>query len=306
MKNTHKFKTILAITSLTIASAVSAAETISILYGFSPAAHQATTLRIIADEANKAQSKYNFIIDFKTGAGGSIAANHVQQYPEKTLVGMSSSFFIRPVVETIGIHDLDKFKPILVQATGAPIILLSKKYKNLNDLLAQAYPSIGTGGSIPDMLANMFKEKNPNLIIVNYPGMLDGAQAAGAGHIDAAMTFSIGARALVSASKVSVIGYTGRKELPEFPGAQLTKQGILDADQLVANYAIFASTDMPDEKYREIHDILSKAGKNDRVVEAYKLDLLVPANMSLEKSIEWYSSERQYWRKTANRLLKNK
>ena len=96
------FKTIIAVVTLVTASTASAAETISILWGFSIGSNQALTLRHIAEDANKSQSKYNFIIESKSGAGGSIAANHVLQNPNNTVVGMSSIFFIRPAAETTG------------------------------------------------------------------------------------------------------------------------------------------------------------------------------------------------------------
>jgi tripartite-type tricarboxylate transporter receptor subunit TctC len=306
MKNTHKLKTMLTIAALTITSMASAAETISILWGFSIGSNQASTLRIMSDEANKAQSKYNFIVESKAGAGGSIAANHVLQHPNITLVGMSSSFFIRPAVETIGIHDLAKFKPILIQGTGAPVSVISKKYKNINELLKQENPSVGISGqgSISDMLANVLKEKNPNLTIVNFKGMVDASVAAAGGHIDAAIVLPMDAKAMVDANEVSIIGYTGITELADHKGLMLTKQGIPAADKLVANYAIFVSTDMATEKYREIHEILSKAAKTDRVIDSYKKDLIAPVNIPLVKSMDWYNSERQYWSKTANRLIK--
>lgn len=301
-----RFKTIVAIAALATAGAVSATETISILWGFSIGSNQALTLRHIAEDANKSQSKYNFIVESKSGAGGSIAANHVLQNPNNTVVGMSSSFFIRPSVETTGIHDLDKFKPILVQGGGAPLTVVSKKYKNINELLQQPNPSIGISGtgSMADILARIFKEKNPNLVIVNFKGMVDATIAAAGGHVDAAVTFVIDAKPMIDAKEVSVIGYTGVRDLDEFKGLLLTKQGISGVDKLVANYAVFASNEMPVDKYNEINKILVRSTVSSKALEAYQKDLVTPANLLVAKYNDWYTIERQYWKETVTRLIK--
>jgi len=302
----HTIKTLFTAAALTMSGLAVATETISIAWGFNIASNQATTLRLIADDANKTQSKYNFIIEAKPGAGGSIAANHVLRSSSTVLVGMSSSFFIRPSIETVGVHDLDKFKPILVQGTGAPLFVVSKKYKNINDLLKLEKPNVGISGvgSISDMVANTLKEKNPNLNIVNFKGMIDAAVSAAGGHVDAAITIVDDAKPMIDAKELNVIGYTGTIDLKEYPGLQLTKFGIQGADKLVANYAIFASNDMPNEKSIEIHNILAKSSKSDVVLASYKKDLIIPSTVSLEKSTDWYNSERQYWKNTITKLFK--
>ena len=300
------FKTIIAVVTLVTASTASAAETISILWGFSIGSNQALTLRHIAEDANKSQSKYNFIIESKSGAGGSIAANHVLQNPNNTVVGMSSSFFIRPAAETTGIHDLDKFKPVLVQGGGAPLAVVSKKYKNINELLHQPNPSIGISGigSMSDILARILKEKNPNLLIVNYKGMIDATVAAAGGHVDAAVTFVIDSKPMIDAKEVSVIGYTGVRDLEEFKGLLLIKQGISGVDKLVANYAVFASNEMPVDKYNEINKILAKSTVSSNALEAYQKDLITPTTLSVAKYNDWYINERQYWKEIVTKLIK--
>ena len=61
---------------------------------------------------------------------------------------------------------------------------------------------------------------------------------------------------------------------------------------------------MPSEKYIEIYNILSKSSKSQLVLTSYKKDLIIPSDMSLEKSNEWYNSERHYWKNTITRLVK--
>ena len=55
---------------LSVSTAGHARETIKILWGFSTGSTTATNARLIADEANRIQNKYTFILAGKPGAGG--------------------------------------------------------------------------------------------------------------------------------------------------------------------------------------------------------------------------------------------
>ena len=70
-------KTLTAVVLAATAFASVAKENITIYYSWGAADTAANFHRVLADEANKIQDKYNFVFDVKPGAGGSIAANHV-------------------------------------------------------------------------------------------------------------------------------------------------------------------------------------------------------------------------------------
>ena len=85
-------------------------EDISIVWGFNIGSTQANVLRTMIQELNKSQSKYNFNLVHRLGAGGTIAANSVTSNPQNTIVGMSSSFINRPYYEKKEVtQNLDKF-----------------------------------------------------------------------------------------------------------------------------------------------------------------------------------------------------
>jgi tripartite-type tricarboxylate transporter receptor subunit TctC len=136
--------------------------------------------------------------------------------------------------------------------------------------------------------------------------MVDATVAAAGGHVDAAVTFLIDAKPMVDAKEVTVIGYTGTKDLDDFKGLSLTNQGIAGVDKLVANYAIFSSREMPNAKAKEIHDILTKSSNNEKVRESYAKDNLMVVNIPLNNSEEWYDAERSYWKSLASKLPKSK
>lgn len=273
-----------------------ATETITILWAFNIGSNQANTIRLIIDELNKTQDKYTFVIDSKPGAGGTIAANAVEARPNTTLVGMSSSFIIRPYFEKDSLtHNLDNFTPILVQGTGSPMTVVSGKYTRLEHALANPNLTIGVSGigSISHLAANALLDVNKTASIVNFKSNVDAATSAAGGHVDLAIGFDADVAPFVEANKVDVLGRTG-------PGTQLKQ--IPDADKLTANYAIFASTSMDAERFREIHQLMVGINTKPAVVNSYKRDLLSPVTLSIEQSRTWYTNERAFWKKQTNKI----
>ena len=146
----------LAVVLLGASTFALAVETITILWAFNIGSNQANTVRLMIDELNRSQDKYQFVIASKPGAGGTIAANAVAENPNNTLVSMSSSFIIRPYFEkNEPTHNLDNFVPLLVQGTGTPMYVVSSKFASIEQALNAPNLSVGVSGigSISHMLA---------------------------------------------------------------------------------------------------------------------------------------------------------
>ena len=288
------------------ATAATAAETINILWAFNIGSNQANTVRYIIDEANSQQNKYKFVLENKKGAGGSIAANYVLQNPQDTLVAMSSSFFIRPASKPNESHDLDKFKTTLVQATGAPLVLVSKKYQSLFEVMQQKNATIGVSGvgSISDMIATQLKGSNSTLNVVQFKGMVDATVAAAGGHVDTAVTYAVDAQPFIDSGDLKIIAYTGNKDILSYKNMTFEAQGVKGLDNLTANYGIFSSNEMPESKSKELYSILSKANSAIKVAASYDRDLLTPVKIDYDKSQDWYDSQREYWQGLADKTIK--
>lgn len=83
-------KTLFAILLAATSIVATAKENITIYYSWSASDTAANFHRVLADEANKIQDRYNFIFDVKPGAGGSIAANTVLNQPNTILATASA------------------------------------------------------------------------------------------------------------------------------------------------------------------------------------------------------------------------
>ena len=255
-------------------TSTTATEKIEVLWAFNIGSNQANSVRLILDNANKAQSKYNFILVPKSGAGGTIAANTVENQFENTLVAMSSSFIIRPYFEkdkTI-VHNLDNYLPILVQAEGTPIVATSKKYNDFNKIDQNDVINIGVAGigSLSYFVGNILVNKKlKNAKLINYIGSIDACNAAAGQHINIALGFYSDCEGLIDSKNLNIIGYTGKKDILNYKNLLFE-----DLNQITASYAIFASKKMSSDKFSEIHVILSEAQKNQTVIDSYKKDFL--------------------------------
>lgn len=289
-----------------VATAASSKETITILWGFNMGSNQANTVRLLCDELNQSQNRYKFVIGHKPGAGGTIAANEVVANPANTLVSMSSSFIIRPYYEKgVATHNLDNFKPIFVQGTGSPLFIVSSKYRTINDLLSASNLSIGVSGigSISHLAADEITRSVKNANIVNFKDMPEATISAAGGHIDAAVGLLPDLQGMLAAGKIQVLGYTGRIEVKEYPGLMLSKQ-LPKLENLTANYAIFASNNMPAERFAEIHDMLVRVNGHRAVTESYRRDLVTNINLNVDQSTSWYNNERAYWKSQITTIRK--
>ena len=155
---------LMAVTALTAV----AKENIVIYYSWSASDTAANFHRVLADEANKIQDRYNFVFDVKPGAGGSIAANHVLNQPNAVLA-TASAFFIRPNFFPNESHDISKFQELFPQCS-APAVITSKKYKTWADVPTDKPVTIGMSGmgTTTHLIAAQIAKKYPNLTIVPF------------------------------------------------------------------------------------------------------------------------------------------
>lgn len=280
-----------------------AREQINIMWGFAIGSNQANTVRIMCRELNEMQDKYTFVLISKPGNSGSIAANQVVEYPENTLLGMGSTFISRPYYDVSGnAHNLDDFIPILVQATDAPLYLFSNKYSTLEEFLKAKDVTVGISGigGLAHLVAIQLMELNPNIRVINYNSMTESATAATGQHIDTMIGFYIDVQGLVETGKLKALGHTGIKD--KYHTKSFSEYGLSETRSITVSYALYASKKMRSEKFVEIHNLLSKVNQSQDVLESYKKDQLNPVNYSIEQGIEWYSKQRNFWKKESRKM----
>ncbi len=284
--------------ALTAASAfANAKQNIGIVWPFSVASNQVNFVRAIIDEANKQQSKYNFIVEFKSGAGGTVAAQHVANAQQLTLLTSSSSFFVRPVYYPNESHKTEDFRPIYIECVGQPLAILSMKYKNLDDLRKQKRLTIGIGsGSITESAARELKKSLPNtdLDFIPYGGTLPAMQDVLGGNLDLAVGWVADTKQWVETGKLTVIGTSGTRDFEGYRSFHTQK--VKGFEDLVGNYLIMSPAKVPDDVAEEIHNILRKGAQASTTLKTYlDADVCAGVDYNWKQTNDIYKRWQQYW-----------
>ena len=295
-------KKLLFVILITISSAAISAEKISLVWGFSPASQHASNYRVLLSEVNRIQSKYNFVIDVKPGAGGAIAANHVLKNPNTTLTGASSTFFIRANFDKTTGYNLNQFQPVIVQSIGSPVALYSNKYQTLDNSKKSDSITIGMSGfgSHSNLLSTIFSNTYPNVRDVNYTSLVPANIDAMGQHIDFAWDWLATSESAVNAGKGHIIGITGIKSIKGYK--TFSSQGIKGFEKASINRAIFASVDMSPERLIEFHELFKTANQLLQLKVLYEKDYATPVSFSKDQANAWYLDEAKFWTEQSNKV----
>lgn len=281
-------KKIVASIIMFLSSCAFATQTIPIVWAFSPASNQANALRLIIDNANKAQSKYNFIFENKPGAGGSIAVNHIINSTTPTLLMMSTSIFVRPYYYPEQSYDINKLQPVAITATGSPLAILSTQFSSIDELTKKPYAKIGiVQGSITESVAKSIQKNS--MILVPYQGSINATNDLLGGHIDASVEFIKDSIPWVESGKAKVIGITGTNVIGDF-------KNIKNTDHIISNYYVVANKNMNELLVQELHDIITKAMLQQNVIDLWKGDYATVIKRNYDETIEFWNKHKMYWR----------
>lgn len=251
---------------LTASMAALAKEKVVSVWPFTPASTQGTYFRTILEEANKAQDKYEFVFEFKTGAGGAIATQYAYNQPGIRILAHSAAYFARPYLYPETPYNFDQFKPLMVMGF-APAALITK-HKTIEQILSQNKINVATAGtgSSTHLLAEAFFKQyktNRDIVMVHFRDSNEAAVAVINGSVDASFEFLGDAKA--RGDLVSITGITGRSKVENY-------KLLSGMEDLVGIFAIYVPKDTLDSQVSELQSILLKAEKNDSVQQLYKKD----------------------------------
>lgn len=295
-------KILLAIAIMLSASVSSHAHTVvQIYWPFSLASTHATMVRVIADELNKVQKEYTYVMVHKPGAGGSIAANTLLNNQGPALLAATSSFFIRPNLYLSASHDLSKFNTIGSYCENQPLALISSKYKTLTDLKNHPVNVGVIPGSITHLTAlSYIRASKSDVNTVFYQGTPEMSKDVVGGHLDISVDFL--SSAVQFAGKVNVLGISGTTDYAE--GRTFKSQGIADVDITHSNFLVYAEG--TDSKLIEsVRHNLAKVLNSSRLKEACQQEYgsMVTKVLSQREASELYNNQVNFWRKKTQGLV---
>lgn len=294
-------KKLLLLLMIAIGNISYASQQVSAVWAFNISNIQGSYYRELLEQANQNQTKYQFIVEHKPGAGGSIAAAHVKNIDKIVLLGTATAFFVRPYLYDNAGYTFDDFKPVYLIA-NSPVALTTKD-KELKSILSQNKISIGTAGpgSGTHLYALKFKESNPDkdVIVVPYKSSTEALQDVLGGHIDLTYEFLGDAEA----KGAKILGITGTKKIKNYP--LLKDMGYPDNIEFIGVYHILVKKNTSDEIVREFRQIFTDAEKSVRFQELYKSDHSFKPVLKTDKDYsDWYNKNIQFYKSIISKDMK--
>lgn len=247
------------------------------MWPFIPTSTQALYTKQILIEANKLQTKYEFLFEPAPGAGGLLSVQKTlkdNKDGQFSLLAHTSAFFIRPVLYPKDQY-LDQFKPVMVIAkSNAGLVVNSKQ--TLDEIVARKKISFGTAGagSLTHLYAELFvKElkrqgRDVDAVMVHFKSAPEAFVAVTGGHVDATFDFT-GNLARTASPLVKVYGVTGREATL---APTLSSLGFQETGSLQNVFAFYAAADTPAAVISEIQELFLKAEKAETVQRLYQID----------------------------------
>jgi tripartite-type tricarboxylate transporter receptor subunit TctC len=257
--------------------------------------------RLMMDHINKQQKELNFVFDNKPGAGASIAAMHVAKN-NNTILAASSAFFVRPNFFTEGVHNVSEFKPLMLMCAG-PLLVMSGKYRNLNEVPRNQPLTVGLGGpgTTSHLVAELLRSRFPQITVVPYKSTNEPLIDAVAGRVDFAVGFVPAAEQFIDTGKLYGMGVTGTKAVRSIPS--LHSQGFANADIVVNNHSWLVNKNVSDEQFRKMQDLARAAVRTPEVQEEFRKLYCDSRALTGEAVDKWFAAQLPLWRDLSLKAL---
>lgn len=272
-----------------------AQQQISIIWPFGMGDTQAQYSRSLVEELNKAQKKYNFILENRPGAGATIGAKHVAATPNSVLAA-STAFFVRPNFYPEESHRVSDFRPLMTQC-AAPMVIVSKKYRSWKDIDKTKPINIGISGlgATSHLMAMEIVKLYPRAQPVPYKGTREASMDVVAGNLDLSVAFLGEVEGFLDKGDLFALGISGRKPVRGVP--TLESQGFAGVGEVVNMHSLQVPRSMPQEQYSELRSLVVEAARADSVQRAYAVDYCDPSNLDSAATQRWFDSQVALWKR---------
>lgn len=270
--------------------------TVNVLWPSDIGGTQANRVRLLVQQGNAMQDKYKFMFVHKPGAGGTIAAKEVETSDTPSVLVFTSSFFVRPIFYPNESYDISRFKPVMIQCTGFPYVILSKKYNSLEDLSKQKSLSIGTfQGSAAESLIRELQKRLPNtqITFVPYNSMTKPRMDVMGDHLDLNVEGAADTKDWVSTKKLNVIGISGTKTFGDY--RSFSSQNISGFDQLTAGVLAVTKANLDPKMTSEIAEIFRKINRAPEMQKDLLNDFCTPSDFNDQQTADIYNKWVKFW-----------
>jgi tripartite-type tricarboxylate transporter receptor subunit TctC len=248
---------------LAAASATSASaqewppRTTSIVLGLGPGSGLDLFARVIVD-ALQSKLGTNFVLDYRVGAGGNIAVEHVaRSVADGSVLGgaIAAPIVTNPMFMKLAIEPLKELAPVTVLGTIPSVVIASKKSgaKSMQDFIAMlrrdpgkyTFSSVGIGTTGHLSVELIALKSGTKMVHVPYKSTPEALQAVMTGEVDmATLTVNLTEQAILT-DKVTGIAITSARRWPTLPDIPtIAEAGIADMP-VDAWFGLFAPAKTP-------------------------------------------------------------
>ena len=264
---------------LLVSAASHAEEVVKIMWGFGPMPAYTSAIRMV-EILNKTQTDYKFVLDIKSGVGGSLAASQALQ--SNSLLLTSNSFIIKGVTATEAWDKPENFSMLYIQSLHNPLFLISKNYRSMDELTKTGTPNVAVSalGGITDLAAKELTKHKAN--VVSYKTMQAGLIDAYGGHIDAGIGTWQHVSQFVENKKIFLIDSTAKHN---------------NMKELQLEFYVLAPKTYDKRKLKEFNELFNRVGNSDYVRAPFAEDNAEFVEYDLDKTEKWYKKRQDFWRK---------
>ena len=288
-------KFLLSIAIALAAFSSQAQQQISIVWPFGMGDTQAQYSRSLVEELNRNQKAYTFILENRPGAGATIGARHVASTPN-SILSASTAFFVRPNFYPEESHSVADFRPLMTQC-AAPMVIVSKRYRNWNEVDKSKSINIGISGlgATSHLMAMEIVKQYPNAQPVPYKGTREASIDVIAGNIELSVAFLGEVEGFLDRGDLYALGISGRKKVRGI--ATLESQGFAGVGEVVNMHSLQVPRSMPDSQYQQLRGMIMQAARADSVQRAYAVDYCESSNLDTTATQRWFDAQVALWKR---------
>lgn len=284
-------KKLLLVLFLLCVSAAQARD-IKLIVPFSPGGSSDRVTRELAPLLSTPE--YNFVIDYKIGAGGSVAANFVAQTKKETVLMIITNGLVgNPIITQTNTYDLNRdfvfvgfvgIEPLIVAVSNQLKITNFKEFLELSRRMDLPYGSAGVGTS-GHLSAAIISNNNPRLFHVPYKGGSAVVTDLISGNVKWVVESYIALGAFIADQKITPLAIYARQRSPQYPNVPTVRELGVNDYQFYRWHIAVANAQADADVVKHVSDRLQDP-QVQRKIKELGLDPTHPAHIKNFFSVE--------------------
>lgn len=280
-------KKIILLLAMLLASVAHATQTVQVVWPYSIGSSQAQMIRTLLDNANKNQSKYQFLLVSKPGAAGVVAVNYVQASDTLMVLGMSTAFYTTPLGTSNKTYDVDNFKIAAHLCGKRPMAVMSKNLKSLTD---KKEITVGDSGGNIKFVAQALEltvKNSTSFLYVQYKGAPETTTDMLGGHIDISIDWLSQTDRIDGVPGAKVLGITGSRTINNH-------KPLKGLEDLTFDLFLFVPSTVNDDTRKELNGIFN-SNNNGATVPFCEIDHGVVTTTPFDNLNALQSENKRKW-----------